>query len=305
MIITDEHNLRTLGCYREFWKSKNQAEQAHVWGEGVEVETPNIDKLASQGALFTNFYTVAPLCTPSRASFMSGMYPQKTGTEDNHGAIDDDIVTFAKALREKKNYSTAYFGKWHLNGNEKPGWGGNSRKFGFQDIHYQWNRGHWKFLDEVNGNMRSYNYDAADMFAGVEDSHYTTDFLFDRSMEFINTATTLEQPFALVLSIPDPHSPNDIREPYLSMYKDMHFNLPHTAVTAATKNPGVPDWNYHDHTDVPLDNIDAYLKEYEQNEFWQQYMQQYFGMIKCVDDNVGRLLAHLKAKDINKNTIVV
>ncbi len=61
MILTDEHNLRTLGCYREYFKSKqknNYGQQAHVWGDGVEVETPNIDRLAAEGALFTNYYTV-------------------------------------------------------------------------------------------------------------------------------------------------------------------------------------------------------------------------------------------------------
>ena len=74
MILTDEHNLRTLGCYRD----QLQGEQAHIWGEGVQVDTPHLDRLAAEGALFTNYYTVAPLCTPSRASFMTGLYPTKT-----------------------------------------------------------------------------------------------------------------------------------------------------------------------------------------------------------------------------------
>jgi uncharacterized sulfatase len=113
MIVTDEHNLRTLGCYREYFRSINQSEQATVWGDGIEVETPNIDKLAEEGALFTNFYTVAPLCTPSRASFMSGLYPQKTGNMMNHGTMDDDVKTFANILKSNStsDYSTAYFGK--------------------------------------------------------------------------------------------------------------------------------------------------------------------------------------------------
>ena len=203
MILTDEHSVRTLGCYREFMRSQNQPEQANVWGEGIEVETPHIDRLAAEGALFSNFYTVAPLCTPSRASFMSGLYPQNAGdTGENHGEMDEHITTFAKVLRRHRDYYTGYFGKWHLNGEEKPGWGSNVRKFGFEDNKYQWNRGHWKYLDKVNGTMTEYEFDAREQFEGKEDKHFTTDFLFDRGIDFMKRAKTRNQPFAYVLSIP-------------------------------------------------------------------------------------------------------
>ena len=131
MIITDEHNLRTIGCYRDVLKG----EQKHVWGKDAIVDTPNIDRLAAEGAIFENFYTVAPLCTPSRASFMSGLYPHKTGgSQYNHGRMNDDVVTFAQVLQEQRGYRTGYIGKWHLNGDEKPGWGNSFRKFGFTDF---------------------------------------------------------------------------------------------------------------------------------------------------------------------------
>ena len=69
IIMTDEHNIRTLGCYRELMDES----QAFVWGNGVKVDTPNIDRLASQGALLTNYNVASPTCTPSRASFFSGV----------------------------------------------------------------------------------------------------------------------------------------------------------------------------------------------------------------------------------------
>jgi len=62
IIYTDEHNFRTIGAYRDLYEKK----YAEIWGEGVVVETPNLDRLANEGAIFTNMYTVAPLCTPSR-----------------------------------------------------------------------------------------------------------------------------------------------------------------------------------------------------------------------------------------------
>jgi len=107
IIYTDEHNLRTLGCYREHL---NDA-QAHVWGPGVKVDTPNIDSIAKGGALFTNFYTVSPQCTPSRATFMSGTYTTTNSAFANDQAMNKDTVTFAKILKEQLNYYTGYIGK--------------------------------------------------------------------------------------------------------------------------------------------------------------------------------------------------
>lgn len=109
--MTDQHNYRTLGCYRDYLISKNQPGQAYVWGEGVAVETPNIDILAKEGALFTNFHATAPLCTPNRASFVSGLYPAFTGADRNHSPMNDDVVTFAQVLKEERDYETGYFGK--------------------------------------------------------------------------------------------------------------------------------------------------------------------------------------------------
>ena len=205
MVLTDEHNLRTLGCYRQIFIDNNQEEQAYVWGEGVAVETPHIDRLAAEGAILTNFYTVAPLCTPSRASFMSGLYPQRTGASKNHGRMNDDIVTFAEILQTQRGYHTGYAGKWHLNGEAKPGWSDpNSefRRFGFKDSTYMWNRGHWKFLENENDNRKEYVFSDRNKFRGKEDVHFTTDYLFDRSLEFMSEAKSRNEPFAYVLSIP-------------------------------------------------------------------------------------------------------
>jgi arylsulfatase A-like enzyme len=305
MIITDEHNLRTLGCYRDFMESQNQRDQAYVWGDALKVETPNIDRLASEGALFTNFYTVLPNCTPSRASFMSGLYPKKTGAYSNHQKMKDNIVTFAEILQSQGDYYTGYFGKWHLNGVEKPGWGNRESKFGFEDRKYQFNRGHWKFLDDVNGIMEGHGFDGATKFKGEEEKHYTTDYLFDRGIEFIEEAKQRDKPFAFVLSIPDPHDSNAVRQPYEDMYKDMHFNLPITTRKAVLLNPAPPIWNEHDYLGVPLNEAKSYLNEFEESSTYQNYLQQYFGMVKCVDDNVGKLLDYIDNEGIKEETIVV
>lgn len=126
VIHTDEHNFRTLGCYR----ATMSPEQALMWGDAV-VETPNIDWLAKAGAMCTSFYATTPVCSPSRAAFVSGRYPQNTPVTTNNIPLNDDIITFAEILR-RKGYATGYAGKWHLDGPGKPQWG-PKRQFGFAD----------------------------------------------------------------------------------------------------------------------------------------------------------------------------
>ena len=81
IIQTDEHNFRTLGCYR----TTLPPEQAFMWGRNAVVETPNIDWIAGNGAICTKFYATSPVCSPSRASFVSGQYPQNTWFFRHHG----------------------------------------------------------------------------------------------------------------------------------------------------------------------------------------------------------------------------
>ena len=100
--------------------------------------------------------------------------------------------------------------QWHLNGESKSEteFGApEGRSFGFNDTKYQWNRGHWKFLEEGdNGNLTGYNWaDGADKFEDNMDTAYTTDFLVDRAIDFIDEQKEASRPFALFLSLPDPH----------------------------------------------------------------------------------------------------
>ena len=125
IIHTDEHHFGTLGCYG-----------------GRVVETPNIDSLAAQGAICTSFYATTPVCSPSRAAFVSGRYPQKPPGVTNTIPMSDDVETCAEILG-RQGYATGYAGKWHLDGTGKPQWA-PKRKFGFQDNRYMFNRGHWK-----------------------------------------------------------------------------------------------------------------------------------------------------------------
>jgi len=280
IIHTDEHNFRTLGCYRAVMTP----DQAFVWGEGVAVETPHIDWIARDGALATRFYATTPVCSPSRSSLMSGLYPQNTPVVTNNIPMRDGIVTFAEVLR-RAGYATGYAGKWHLDGPGKPQWA-PKRQFGFADNRYMFNRGHWKQLEETpegprvkarKGNRPTYDVKGADA------TSFTTDFLADRTVEFINAHK--DEPFCWMVSIPDPHGPNTVRPPYDTMFDHLKFQNPRTMGGPAAN---LPSWG-----------------KKQARSLNSTLMARYFGMVKCIDDNVGKILKAVKAAGVLDRTIIV
>ena len=270
IISTDEHHFSTLGCYG-----------------GKSVETPNIDWIAKNGALCTSFYATTPVCSPSRASLVSGLYPQKTPVTTNNIPLDDSIVTFAQILR-RRGYATGYSGKWHLDGGGKPQWA-PKRKFGFEDNRYMFNRGHWKkFIITEDGpqvGARDKKGNPSYGVDGADEKTFSTDWLCDRTMDFIGEKS--DQPFCYMVSLPDPHGPNTVRAPYDTMYKDAAVPIP----VSLTRTPEqIPAWG------KPAGVKPAQL---------QKLMRNYYGMVKCIDDNVGQILDTLRERKLLDRTIIV
>tara|TARA_Y100001960_G_scaffold235062_1_gene247433 strand:+ start:1348 stop:2763 length:1416 start_codon:yes stop_codon:yes gene_type:complete len=270
IIQTDEHHFGTLGCYG-----------------GDIVDTQHIDWLAEHGVLCTSYYAVTPVCSPSRASFISGRYPQKTPVVTNNIPLNDGVVTFASILKQQ-GYATGFAGKWHLDGGGKPQWS-PERKFGFDDNRYMFNRGHWKNLEIKNSKPRVGARNAQNQptysLAGADARSFSTDFLCDRAVEFIQEHR--DEPFCYYISLPDPHGPNTVRAPYDTMYADVKVPIP----TTLMRTPGqTPKWG------KGADVTAAQLRK---------IMPAYYGMVKCIDDNVGKLIQTLRDEELLENTIIV
>lgn len=277
VIQTDEHNFRTLGCYRALLGE----EQAKMWGESV-VETPHLDALAAAGVLCTSFYATTPVCSPSRASFVSGCYASSNGVTRNDQPLSGEVVTFAESLR-RAGYATGFAGKWHLDGGAKPGWAPR-RKFGFEDNRYMFNRGHWKQLEDSAKGPRVKARDEKGKptysIEGADSESFTTDFLTDKAIAFVHAHA--DEPFCYYLSLPDPHGPDTVRTPYDELYADIEFERPRTF---DKETDGLPAWGRPQQGGA------------SQAGYW--------GMVKCIDDNVGRLLAVLEEEGLRSDTIVV
>ena len=270
IIQTDEHHFGTLGCYG-----------------GKIVGTPNIDWIAEQGVICTSFYATTPVCSPSRASFISGRYPQKTPVVTNNIPLADSVITFAEVLR-RRGYATGFAGKWHLDGPGKPQWAPD-RQFGFADNRFMFNRGHWKkFTDTPRGPRiaaRNEKGQATYAVDGADEETFSTDWLTSKAIDFINT--NKDKPFCYYLSLPDPHGPNTVRAPYNTMYDNVKVPIPATLV----RQPGqIPGWG-------KSANVNAAAL--------RRLMPPYYGMVKCIDDNVGRILKQLRKHDLVDRTMIV
>ena len=253
------------------------------------VHTPNIDSLANEGAIFNNFYTNSAICTPSRGCLMTGRYPNQHGAYKNNLNLNPDEVTFVMQL-EKTGYKTGYVGKWHLDGELRPGFVHKFRSFGFADNKYMYNRGHFKKVDENWMKWVTPNFCAYSEIG--DEKTYLTDWLTKKTIDFIDE--NAHNDFCHMLSIPDPHDPFTVRAPYDTMYPPEEMEVP----------------------DTFYDELPAYLKGIREsgklNELYnlgekhlKEVMSQYCGMIKLIDDNVGLMIAELKQKGIYDKTIVV
>lgn len=283
LIITDEHNFRTLGCYRETLPR----EQAEMWGFDAVVKTPHLDRIAGEGVLCTRAYATSPVCSPCRAAMITGRYPHTAGVPANDRVLDQSIPTLADRLN-KAGYRSTFIGKWHLGGTGKPEWAPKVDG-GFQSTEYMFNRGHWKKFEVADGKPRiaarskngqpSYGVDNADP------STFSTDWLTNRAIEFV-TAKGVQKPFFAVVSYPDPHGPNTVRTPYDTQFDDLPFKAPRTY----RANAPTPKW---------------VGKVKRHPVFRGADMSKYFGMVKCLDDNIGRLLQRLQASGRLDNTLII
>jgi arylsulfatase A-like enzyme len=182
-----------------------------------DLETPNIDKLAKQGVVFTDAHVTSTVCAPSRAGLLTGKYQERFGFEANgtgskeSGEIGlaDNVVTLADVFKQN-NYKTIALGKWHLGYNEDDH--PNNRGF---DEFYGFLAGSRSYFPLKNANSHNMLQQNGKR---VEFEGYLTDVLGNRAVNFIEE--NKEQPFFMYLAFNAVHAPMDAKEEDLKKYKD-------------------------------------------------------------------------------------
>jgi arylsulfatase A-like enzyme len=175
--------------------------------------TPNLDKLATESANFTNAVSGCPVCCPARASFLTGQYPHKHGVFINDVPLNNNTVSIADAFKES-GYDTGYIGKWHIDGHGRSAPIPKERRHGFD---------YWRTLECTHDYNNSPYYteqnDIKQNWNGYDAIEQT-----DCAINYINEHT--EKPFFLTLSWGPPHSPYETApEKYQKMFKPENIIL--------------------------------------------------------------------------------
>ncbi|MFI3321443.1 MAG: sulfatase-like hydrolase/transferase [Rikenellaceae bacterium] len=284
IIHTDEQNFRTLSCYQQIMSE----DQAFVWGKGNNTETPYIDRIAAEGVICSRYYAATPVSTPSRAAMVTGCYPYTVGAAVNEMTMNEDAPTFAKILRDN-GYATSYLGKWHLEGNSIPHKFNVKDNAGFTDNRYMMTRGHspYFYLNEDGTVAKVFGESQFEDYPEDKIIH-ATDFFTNHALEILERDK--DKPFCMMISIPDPHTPDYARPPYHDMYNHMQPTMPMTMEDEWAEKR--PKWA-------------GSLERNEAQEFDAAPLLQYFGMVKHIDDCVGKLLKFLDDNNLTDNTIII
>jgi arylsulfatase len=302
VILADDLGFSDLGCF------------------GSEIPTPNLDRTASQGLRMSRFYTT-PRCCPSRASLLTGLYPQQAGIgnmmEDQglpgyRGELNRNCLTIAEELKAA-NYHTAMVGKWHLShiyfdGKKQLN---HETDEPFWDSKESWplQRGFEDYFGTIHG-VCSY-YDPFSLTRGntpiraPATNFYYTDAITENAVADIKHLAGGEKPFFLYVAYTAPHWPlhapeKDIakyRERYLAGWDEMRTNRYQRQLqlgiidkewALSARDPRVPAWS------------DVKDKSWEANR-----MATYAAMVEHLDTGVGQILAALEKTGVEKNTLVI
>lgn len=244
--------------------------------EGDRVSrTPHLDRLAAEGVSFSRCYVAAPQCSPSRASILTGKYPHRTGVLSNlEPRLPRNAATFARQLKSA-GYRCGLVGKWH-NGDSRTPDGG------FEDFWATWQRGPAKTKNSrplifQNGKVHEYE-------------RYMTDVLADLAIEFMDQGAA--QPFMLTLAFCQPHAPRAFHPDY--RFDPAEITLPES----------ISD----DLRDKPAAQRRSVAHEYFKTlspERLKREIAEYYSMIAAIDAAVGRVMAALAERGLERDTLVI
>ncbi len=273
-IMSDDHAAHGMSCY-----------------DSVINETPQLDRIAQGGMRFDNCFCTNSICTPSRATILTGTYNHINGATTLATPLDNDVLTFPRLLRAH-GYQTAFVGKWHL------GQGPKHEPKGFD---------FWRVLpgQGLYHDPEMIDREGRRVFEG-----YVTDIITDMSLEWLRTRDEA-RPFCLLCHHKAPHRPWEPDAKHMQMYRDVTIPEPETfdddyanrasAAEAATMRVA-RDLNRRD---LKADPPEGLTEAEEKRWKYQRYIKDYLRVVASVDDNVGRLLDYLEEEGIAEDTIVI
>ncbi|WUJ69571.1 sulfatase-like hydrolase/transferase [Kribbella soli] len=292
-LMTDQHRVDTLGCY------------------GNQIcETPNLDALAASGTRFTNGFTPTAICTPARATLQTGVLPYRhtllANYERNVGyreELDDTFPVFSHYLT---GYQLGHVGKWHVGKDKGP------RDFGYDGEHYAgWGNAvdhpdYLSYLAEHGYPSFSVRNPVRGTFANGEPGNLLAGILeqpVEATFEYFLAERTIEQlrrfaadggPFYLTCNWFGPHLPYLLPENYYFRYDAAQVELP---ASVAETFAGKPRVQQHYSSHWTYDSIGP--------DRWRELVAAYWGYVKLIDEQIGRILAVVDELGLTDDTAVL
>ena len=267
VVLTDDQGCWAMGC-----------------AGNAELRTPNLDRLAATGIRFENLFCASPVCSPARASLLTGRIPSQHGVHDwiragNAPSEPDKGGRLVEYLQGMTGYSDilaargwtcGMSGKWHMGDSMHP-----QKGFRFWEVHA---RGGGPY------------YDAPMIAGGVEYDApgYVTDVITDNALRYLDEQAGRPEPFYLSVHYTAPHSPWDRANHPKELYDDYFQNCPFDS----TPHPPMHPWQV---------NSAPYGSSPERR---RELLSGYFAAVTAMDANVGRILDRLEAMGVRENTIV-
>ena len=272
LIMSDQHRYDCIGYSRDY-----------------PVSTPHLDRLAAQGACFTNAYTPIPLCCPARQSLLAGRRPESFHAFWNadlvpNAELSPEAYTWTKALQEN-GYRNGYVGKWHVNREHSP------LAYGFDD--YVGEADYRRFREEKHPDIQFTNgwFGEPDPVP-LEDTR--THWLADQAIALIERYASSGVPWHIRLDLPEPHLPCRPHPKFLEQYENIE----------------IPQWRSFGDTFLGKPYIQKQqllnwgVEDYAWED-WEPIVRRYYAIISQLDDAVGKVLGRLADLGLDGDTVVI
>lgn len=267
----------------------------------TQIKSPNIDKLAATGLLFSRSYCNVPVCGASRASLLSGVRPNRTRFESAHISQDEDLPGVLSLPMHFKNngYYTVSLGKiYHKRPDAVGSW---SEPEYFPKSDWKGWQGYvmpesFEQIELKNGTLNGPSFEAPD----APDHIYMDGMIADRAVENLKKFKESGQPFFLAVGFQRPHLPFNAPKKYWDMYNFDDIKLPDNMY----KPDGAPDESMHNYaelrayTDVPDEGP-------MEKEFMRKLIHGYYASVSYMDAQLGKVLKELERSGLAENTIVI
>lgn len=265
------------------------ADDMGCWAMGcagnAEVRTPNLDRLAGEGMRFAHFFCASPVCSPARASILTGRIPSQHGVHDwlraGNSTIEvergGELIEYLRGqtacteLLAQHGYVCGLSGKWHLGDAHHP-----QKGFTFWEAH-------------ATGGSNYYHAPMIEQGQVIDEPRYVTEVITDHALRFLNEQHAADVPFYLSVHYTAPHSPWDRANHPPDLYDEYFDHCSFDSIPLEPRHPWQINSAPHGYTP----------------EARRPHLSGYYAAITAMDAQIGRLLAWLDERDLRTNTLII